>query len=281
LWGTLITTIFIGAVKDLQRGDIVKPVLMILIILLLKGLKPMKVVSFVSVLGIILFLISPFFDLLRAKSFYDKEVSIEVIADVTTNERALEYVDVEKGNLFSFDSFLRQLARKNVLPKTAATLARKAEREGFILFTTFPTILFEFVPRMVMKNKPVALSVNKTKETTAASIAGRELGIESSIWETGGGTLYWQFWWVGVILGGVLVGLCWGLTLKYAFYGSSFIFLVLVLNTFNWGQFLILGLDNFILDIVRNFKIMLMFIIPNLAVMSIFLKNKDKLETEN
>ena len=259
-WVVLLSSIFVGAIYDLQRGDIVRSILYIAIIALYKGIRIKKIIYVTLLLGVALFALSPIFDILRLKGFYNKEVSIENLRGVFSNERALRHARVGEKGIFSLENVITQLARKNVLPKSTAALKQYADREGHVYFRTYATIPYDLIPRFIFPNKPVTLSIDETKGSMAAAISGREIGLtKARTWESGGGNFYWQFSWLGVILGGCIMGALWCITIKYAFYGKSFFFLVIVLGFFNWGQFMILSLDNYFVDIIRGFKGMLLF----------------------
>lgn len=263
LWLILIGSIFIGLTQDLQRGDIVKPFLMIAIILLIKGIKTKTIVINLVVLGLGLMIISPFLDILRTRGFYDRNFSVENIIDMTNNTKALEHVHISKSGVLSFENILTQVARKNVLPKTSGALAQYSDREGFVYFSTFPSIILDIFPRFVFPQKPFPLSSDHTKETTAMAISAIESGSEGSVfWESGGGTLYWQFWWIGVIFGGFMVGFVWAISIKYGFQCNSLLILVLLIGNIRWGLPLLLGIDNFFITILRGFKpILVLFVI--------------------
>ncbi len=266
LWVLLIASIFVGAILDMQRGDIVRSLVFIAIVLVFKGVRIFSIMKWAFAIGILLFALSPIFDILRSP-LYDKELSAAVIEDLSENQRAFDNAHVAKEGIFSIQNIIVQIARKNVLPKSAGALAQHAEREGHVMLKTYSTIPYEIIPRAIYKNKPVTLSTNKTKDTMAAAVAGRELGTTSRIWETGGGSFYWQFWWFGTIIGGILMGFIWSVMLKYALYGDSFFLMVMLLGMFNWGQFLILALDNFLVDFFRGMKGIGIFFIFNLVLL--------------
>ncbi len=275
LWFALFFTVYIGLTKDLQRGDIIKPFVLVALILIVKGISAKKILLSLGFLAVLILFISPFIDILRIRGWYDKEVSISTVTDMLENEKALKYVQLSQDNFFSAKSFLVQIARKNVLPKYSGALAQYANREGYAYFLTYPTIVVDIIPKAIYGTKPYALSSDGTRSSTAMGISATESGNDDSVfWETGGGTLYWQFWWFGVIIGGAFVGFLWAITLKYALYGNSFLFLIMILGTVHWGLTIIAGLDNFFLTIVRAVKPIAIFFIIKLIWTAVFLKKR-------
>lgn len=259
LWLLLIATIGVAAIQELQRGAIVQSVILIVIVLLSAGIYFRRIFIVIPVFGVVLFTISPIIDLLRNPWKFNKQVSVENVEEILTDPRHLKYLMVEDASeLFSLDYTMKQIARKSYVTITTAALIKNAEEKGFKYFQTYPSIFFEFVPRAIIPDKPIPLSTDGTKASTAMVLAGIESGYKSgvSFWESGAGSLYWQFSYPGLILGSFIIGILWSIYLKHAFYSNSIFLLLIVLINLRWGLPLILGLDNFFFEIFSGIKLL-------------------------
>ncbi|MCE7995859.1 MAG: hypothetical protein HEP71_28025 [Roseivirga sp.] len=263
-WGVLISAIFIGLVIDNQRGDAVKPLLMIIVIVLINGFNKKRIIGYGVGVVLILFLVSPILDVLR-------------VDETGTDSLALAQSVVESNEQFSMDEssgvlnfaltyYTYEIARKSAVASTSASLAEYADTYGPVHFRTYPSILFEFTPRMILNSKPIPISIDGTYEGTARALASREAGLTNIWWDSGGGILYWQFSWWGVIIGGFLVGGLWKIFISMVFNSNDIFSKAIFLSSISWGLTLLGGLDNFLLDFVRGIKL----IFPFLAIYLFF-----------
>jgi hypothetical protein len=245
----------------MQRGDIVRPIVLAGIVLVFVG-KVRKVVALFAVGFVFIISISPILDFLRHPAFGAK--------DLSNINLAVEKQGKKLGELFILERILEEPARKSGLAVTAAVLSKHADREGYAGFDPYYWIPLDPIPRVLWPNKPIALSLDGTKEGQAMSIAGRELGLYAVLWTSGGASMYWQFWWPGVILGGLLVGFFWAYLFSSTFRLGSFFLLVILLANVKWGRPLIDGMDAFLLNMVNGLKFTGLFWFLSLILSSAF-----------
>ena len=86
------------------------------------------------------------------------------------------------------------------------------------------------------------------------------------LWGMGGGTMYWQFGWPGVLLGGLMVGLIWGLMTQKMLLSTNPLLIIVYLSLLGWGINYVSSLDKLFLDILRNLRAILMVWLPLLLV---------------
>ena len=250
LWLILMVDVATGLLLDMQRGDVVAPILLAGVVLLYAG-HVRKTLSMFAVTVVLAMLISPVLDYLRNPALGAKNLDNLEEAIVQQHRRV--------GVVGSLDQLLREPARKSTLLITAAALSQNADREGFVGLTPYLGILLDPMPRVVWPNKPIPLSVDGTKDGQAMSIAGRELGIDAVLWMSGGAAGYWEFWWAGVILMGLGVGMLWGWFVDAAFARGNLFCLIIFFNNLKWGRTLVDGLDAFLQGLVVGVKILAVF----------------------
>jgi len=271
LWVVLITNIFAGIILDMQRGDIFKPVLLVIFVLLFKGTRKRKIMQYAVGVFVLIITLSPVIDFLRKPNLYKNNFSIQNLPEILSSQEARRYFGQNVGNENIFDlnieSLIKEPARKNAFLLTTVSLMNHADREGHVLFSTYPSIFYEPIPRIVYPNKPIPLSVDGTKETTSIRIAAREAGWSNVWWGSGAGSMYWQFNWPGVMLGGFIVGFLWYLLVFKAFNTKHILLTILIFNIIKWGLPLFRGLDNLLLELIRGVKLLGVY-----YIISIFIK---------
>ncbi|MBD3224112.1 MAG: hypothetical protein GF313_05245 [Caldithrix sp.] len=246
----LIADIIVGLTIDMQRGDIVRSIILIgLIMILTNKFRRVMLIFFVSFIA--LMFMSPFFDYLRRPAKGDKQLS--------NLKKTIEIANKLYGKVFSLEHLLREPARKSGLVVSAGSISEYTDREGRVGFTPYFGILFEPIPRIIWPEKPIPMSINGKKQGQAMSIAAKEIGQNNVIWMSGGGTMYWQFGWIGVVLGGLITGFLWAFLLSLSFRRGNFYLLVIILANIYWGRHLIDGLGNFLLHFVQAFKVVGIF----------------------
>jgi hypothetical protein len=259
-WGILVASLVLGLTVDMQRGDVAAPVILGALIMLDLG-QVRRVAVMFAVSFVVLMLISPILDYMRHPAFGGK--------DLTQIAAAVDVQSVELGSLWSLDRVMLEPARKSVLVVTAAGLSQNADRDGHAGIRPYIGIPFDPIPRMLWRDKPIPLSMNDRKDGQAMAIAAREAGLFNVLWLSGGGTMYWEFWWGGVIVGGLVIGSLIAYLYSRAMTTGNTFLLLILLGNLNWGRTLTEGMDDVLLNLVSGLKLLGMFMLLNIVVRSI------------
>ncbi|MDY6894107.1 MAG: hypothetical protein SVO01_01625 [Thermotogota bacterium] len=147
-----------------------------------------------------------------------------------------------------------KFAQKTIPPATTYALYKTVEQKTFVGLATYPSILYDIVPRIVWPGKPIPLSVNGNFSGQAARIAASFFipDTTTSWWTVGAGTMYWQFGTVGVLLGGLLVGGIWGCFTRITISCRSVFLWLLFFMVFYYGFYLFKGLDVVLYRLVKH-----------------------------
>jgi len=259
-WGILVASLLLGLTVDMQRGDVAAPVILGALIMLDLGHVRRVAVMF-AVSFVILMIISPILDYMRHPAFGGK--------DLTQIAAAVDVQSVEFGNLWSLERVMLEPARKSVLVVTAAGLSQNADRDGHAGVRPYIGIPFDPIPRVLWRDKPIPLSMNDRKDGQAMAIAAREAGLFNVLWLSGGGTMYWEFWWGGVIVGGLVIGALIAYLYSRAMVTGNTFLLLILLGNLNWGRTLTEGMDDVLLNLVSGTKLLGLFMLLNIVVRSI------------
>ncbi len=249
MWCILFIDVVKGITIDTQRGDVVAPIILIIFVLLVIGLSR-RIISTAILAFFIVMSISPALDILR------KDISVIDARDLKS--KILKRTEMEEFSITKIA--IREPARKSIAPETSFALKSYADREGFVGFKPYFNTLFDpLIPRSLWPHKPIKRSVDGTFETYVEKIAAKEFGMTHQLWTFGGGEMYWQFGWLGVILGGFFVGLAWA----YLFWGAlnykSFFMVAILLGMISWGAPLARGFDEFLFQFLSGIKVIGLF----------------------
>lgn len=252
LWTIIGVRVIAGVTLDMQRGDILYPILAVFIIVLARGhiIKVTDIAKYLVVVGIPLMIISPVLDQLRRPDVYNKNISytnimraVGEIQDRSTYSSLLSTVTYEPYS-------------KSILPASTALLRREARKNGHVYFSTYDSIVLDLVPRFIWEEKPWPLSVSGDRLGTSSSVAARNAGLRNQIWTIGGGSMYWQLGWLGVILGGIIVGLIWG-NLAYRVFTYNNVYVIIVfLSLMGWGLNFVTSIDSLALDLMKLLRVL-------------------------
>ncbi len=270
LWFLIALRIVAGLTLDMQRGDIVNPVLITLIIIVVKRyvVSRNKILASVSAAAIVIIFVSPILDILRQPEAYNKNISIENVTTVID-----KVSESNESGLLSLSTIMYVPYSKAILPSSTYALTREVKENGNSFFSTYDDPILDMVPRFVWPDKPWPLSVDGKNRGTAAGLAAENLGDNNIIWVIGGGTMYWHFGWIGVILGGIIVGFLWGQITQKMLLSSSPFLIIVFFSIMGWGIHYLEGIDKLILKLFRSARALLLIWIPISIIVNV-LNNK-------
>lgn len=249
MWSILFIDIAKGIAIDMQRGDVLQPIILIVFVLMV--IKLSNKVIFIAIFSFfVIMTISPFLDILRK--------SDDVTSVINLQKKVTEKTNVDHFSIMTFAFF--ESARKCIAPETSFALKKYADREGTVGINPYlNTLIDPVVPRILWNYKPIKRSIDGSLETYVPKIAAKEFGMDHLIWTFGGGEMYWQFGWVGVVLGGCLVGFAWAYLLWRALTLKSFFMVVILLSSISWGAPLIRAFDEFLYQFLSSLKTICFF----------------------
>ena len=269
LWILIIIRAFAGLTLDMQRGDVIYPVFVALLVASRRGYlkNTFKLGFYSTVFGIMVLLVSPVIDQLRRPSLYNKDISTSNIAYAVENA----YSDGETTP-FSMNALFYEPYRKSILPSSTFALKREADVDGFSYFSTYYTSLASLIPRFMWKDKPQPLSIDGDRDTRPGRVAAKNLDMNNIIWYSGGGSMYWQLGWLGVIAGGLIVGAMWGLLTSKFLMSRNYFPVLYYFLLIGWGLDYVRGLDETILNMARSARILFLFWVAYILAKSAFNK---------
>lgn len=253
LWTIVGIQAILGITLDMQRGDILYPMLAVFIIILARGylIKVTNIAKYLIVIGIPLMVVSPLLDQLRRPAVHSKNISY------TSIMRAVSEIENRSAHYSSLLSTVTyEPYRKSILPASTALLRREAKKNGYVYFSTYDSVVLDMVPRFIWEEKPWPLSVSDDRLGTSSSVAARNAGQANQVWTIGGGSMYWQLGWLGVVVGGTIVGLVWG-NLAYRVFTYNNVYAIIVfLSLMSWGLNFVTSIDSFALDLMRLLRVL-------------------------
>lgn len=246
LWSILVSLMGTGLIFAMKRGQFLEVAILVGFILLYKG-KFRNAIVLSSVAVILVLILSPVLDIARSG----------LNAGSTSNlSNAYEsYSASTQTSLLKSQS--KELAEKGLYPVSSYLLYERAREDGFVGLAAYPTILSDLLPRFLFPDKPYPLSVDGTAWGAPSFVVGAMLGNPGvTYWTTGGGVMYWQFGWIGVILGGLAVGMIWARLTLQVVYKPTVVVIVLYLMMIGYGANLFESLDSVLHGLVRTLMLL-------------------------
>ncbi len=245
LWVALAAAAGVNGVQTLQRGFIFQGVLLATFVLFGAGRQRLALGAAAAAVLIGL-VASPIIVAWRGQDPSD-DVSMSYIADET----------YEGG--VGMDAIVQQAAISNKLAITGGAMVQYTREHGHAGFATYKTLPTNQIPRFLYPDKPYPLSADGTAFASPPFIVGVILDRpKSSGWDSGGATMYWQFGWMGVVFGGLLVGIGWAALAAWGLKRRSIIATALVFSMMRWGSMLFESADylaNRMMALMRVFAV--------------------------
>lgn len=243
LWLILVGLMITGLIFGMKRGQFLEAAVLISFVFLYKG-RSRNAVVLSSVAVVLVLLLSPVVDIARA--------GLDA-GSVSGFLSAYESYSAD-AQTSSLQSLFKERAEKGLYPVSSYLLYERAREDGFVGLSAYPTILSDLLPRFLFPDKPYPLSVDGTVWGAPSFIVGTMLGDPGvTYWITGGGVMYWQLGWFGVVLGGFAVGMIWARLTLQVVYRPSVIAIGVYLMLVGYGASFFQSLDFVLHDLVRAF----------------------------
>ncbi len=265
LWAGLGILAVVGATIEIQRGDLLEVCLWMFFILLIQQKHKAALTAVVTV-SIALLVVSP---VITAARSGDQVGSMDNFVNASD-----DYWRSDAAS--SIRSFARDRSEQGtVLPVTSYLLYRRANTNGYVGLAAYPGIVVDVIPRFIYPNKPYPLSIDGTAAGTPSFIASRMLGLYGvTSWTGGGGEMYWQLGWVGLVFGGMLIGAIWAFLTVGLLRTRSLLYVVFFFLAIGYGFNLFESL-NVVLH--RLFKIYLYLGVVWIIVVRVMVLRQQKL----
>lgn len=265
LWAALGVMALIGATIEIQRGDLLEVCLWMFFILLIQK-KHKVALTAVLVVSFALLALTPIITAARS----GREVgSVDNFMDASGDYW-------RSGATSSIQSFARDRAEQGtVLPVTTYLLYKRANTGGYVGFASYPSIFIDVIPRFVYPNKPYPLSVDGTAAGNPSFIVSRMLGLDGvTCWTGGAGEMYWQFGWVGLVLGGLITGAIWAFMTIGLLRTRSLLYVIFFFLAIGYGFNLFESLS---VVLHRLFKIYLYIAVVWIMVVNVMVMRQQRL----
>jgi len=119
---------------------------------------------------------------------------------------------------YSMIENLRALLVRMDLAQNAGILFDYANKHGFAGFTPYKGVVASWVPRIIWENKPFPGSYDGSIATHPAFLLGSmqsgAVGGYHTMTKPSSGAMYLHFGWIGIIIGGLIVGIIWRLIIN-------------------------------------------------------------------